>query len=544
MKLIRKCEQWLKLWATADASDEKVSTAQNQVKKALIQTYFTSLLCLVLCVTMFLGTTYAWFTSEVNNEGNEIYIGTLDVELEKLNKVFTDENDKWLSLSETDANGQNNTKLFDSGIRWEPGYTALETVRITNEGDLAFKYLLSFTDGKIVKDENDTQTAAEPDESAELEELRAVAENFEVYVHAGELEAKPADFEAIVEESEKEDGKWTRVGNLADVLEGKFVFEGNMDQAAVTATEKTFHTYTIALHMSEATAGEDMMGKKISLNVKLVAHQTVSEQDAFGNQYAPKNIIPVANTEELQAALNNAKDEDVIALMAGVTYEEVEIKAPFADNVTITGATGAVLKGIAMDLPSFTPQDPAEGLTLKGIAFKSKGFYCKNVTNTAPWGFIKNLTLDGCSFEGDNRDDVLGNRLFDIGGDSTGSHQCINLKIRNCTVKTAIQGIRAGSLRGECVISGNTITDVAHNGITLRSVQEGTVLVKGNKLSDGGDRAFRIGVNQGLVKYVDNTIVNCGDPDDDSNFKANTLGNVSFEGNTVDGKAWNPLVNN
>ena len=29
------------------------------------------MLCMVLCVTMFFGTSYAWFTSEVNNEGNE-----------------------------------------------------------------------------------------------------------------------------------------------------------------------------------------------------------------------------------------------------------------------------------------------------------------------------------------------------------------------------------------------------------------------------------------------------------------------------------------
>ena len=37
-------------------------------------------------------------------------------------------------------------------------------------------------------------------------------------------------------------------------------------------------------------------------------------------------------------------------------------------------------------------------------------------------------------------------------------------------------------------------------------------------------------------------ITNCGDKEDGSNFKANTLGTVTFEGNIVDGAAWNPLV--
>ena len=56
-----------------------------KAKSALLQTYLTSLLCMVLCVTMFFGTTYAWFTSTVTNKQNEIYIGTLDMGFYKVN---------------------------------------------------------------------------------------------------------------------------------------------------------------------------------------------------------------------------------------------------------------------------------------------------------------------------------------------------------------------------------------------------------------------------------------------------------------------------
>ena len=37
---------------------------QPAAKSVLLQTYFTSLICMVLCVAMFFGTTFAWFTSD------------------------------------------------------------------------------------------------------------------------------------------------------------------------------------------------------------------------------------------------------------------------------------------------------------------------------------------------------------------------------------------------------------------------------------------------------------------------------------------------
>jgi parallel beta-helix repeat protein len=137
---------------------------------------------------------------------------------------------------------------------------------------------------------------------------------------------------------------------------------------------------------------------------------------------------------------------------------------------------------------------------------------------------------------------VIGNRLFDVGSDSVGSNQYFNIVIENCTISNALQGIRLGGLDGDNnVIKGNTITNVGHNGITLRSVN-GKVLVEGNTIKDGADRAFRIGTNSGSVTYKNNIIINSGDAEDGSNFKANTPGTLVFEGNTVNGASWNPLV--
>ena len=244
---------------------------QPEAKSVLLQTYLTSLLCMVLCVTMFFGTTYAWFTAEVSNEGNEIYVGVLNVGLYKIK----DGNAVNLNSEES------NEKLFDGNICWEPGYTSIETVQIKNEGDLSFRYALTFSGA--LKDSDDKEL------------LRKVAKNFAVYVHPGDYaegEEKPGSF-ADIEKSER----WKPVcmgkdpATLADILEkGLPVFTGNME------AKDEVDTYILAMHMLE-TAGEgateadsialseELMGKRIGLNVKVTAYQRTHEQDAFGAGY-------------------------------------------------------------------------------------------------------------------------------------------------------------------------------------------------------------------------------------------------------------------
>ncbi len=273
----------------------------------------------------------------------------------------------------------------------------------------------------------------------------------------------------------------------------------------------------------------------------------------YGGSYAivvdgvAHKAITVANTAAFQNALNNTDENDYIFLVSGVTYETVTIANPIAKNVTVFGAEGAVVKGMACDFVSFTPDtNKLYGFTLQNVAFEGKGFYLTGMSNQAPWGFVENFTMDGCSFKGNNKDDTLGNKLFDFATSSPGSHQFINLKITNCTVDTAIQGIMVGGLRGECEISGNVISNVAHNGIAIRSVQEGTVLVKGNEINNCSDRALRVNQNSATINFVDNIIVNCsGDPDDGSLYKSGSQGSnavENFSGNTVDGEAWNPIA--
>ena len=95
-----------------------------------------SLVAIVVCFAMLLGTTYAWFTDSVINTNNIIKSGNIDVELYHTNAFVT-----------TEEKVDGNTKLFvnvnGGEILWEPEASTSETFTIKNEGSLALQYKFS-----------------------------------------------------------------------------------------------------------------------------------------------------------------------------------------------------------------------------------------------------------------------------------------------------------------------------------------------------------------------------------------------------------------
>lgn len=99
-------------------------TQSKSTKRAL----FTSLLSMLVCAAMLLGTTFAWFTDSVTSTGNRITAGNLDVELE-----YTTDFQTWHTVGV-------DTELFDADALWEPGYADAVYLRVTNKGSLALDY--------------------------------------------------------------------------------------------------------------------------------------------------------------------------------------------------------------------------------------------------------------------------------------------------------------------------------------------------------------------------------------------------------------------
>ena len=99
---------------------------KNTTKQSLL----ASVLALAMCVTMLVGTTFAWFTDSASTAVNKIESGTLHVDI--VDESGNSLDGKTLSFRDVNKNAD---------ILWEPGATfALDSFRIVNTGKLALKY--------------------------------------------------------------------------------------------------------------------------------------------------------------------------------------------------------------------------------------------------------------------------------------------------------------------------------------------------------------------------------------------------------------------
>ena len=118
-------------------------TNSKSTKRALL----TSALALLMCVTMLVGATFAWFTDTASTGVNKIQAGNLDVKLEYATawnedgsvKTWADAEGKTLTFKTAD------NRAADQ-ILWEPGCTyELPQLRVVNKGNLALKYKIQIT---------------------------------------------------------------------------------------------------------------------------------------------------------------------------------------------------------------------------------------------------------------------------------------------------------------------------------------------------------------------------------------------------------------
>ena len=100
----------------------------RKTKLAMLQ----SVVALILCAAMLVGTTFAWFTDEVTSAVNKIQAGNLDVDL-----VDAAGNSlEGTSLTFMDVTG-------NTDILWEPGCTfKTQGFRVANRGSLALEYTM------------------------------------------------------------------------------------------------------------------------------------------------------------------------------------------------------------------------------------------------------------------------------------------------------------------------------------------------------------------------------------------------------------------
>ena len=208
--------------------------------KSLKRAMLMSLLALVVCLSMFVGSTFAWFTDSVTSVGNIIKSGKLDVTMEWADGKTDPTNTTWKDAS-TGA-------IFNSEL-WEPGYVEVRHIKIANAGTLALKYQLNILANGAVSE---------------------LADVIDVYYFDPAKAVEDRDALANVE----------KIGTLSEVL----AKVSTTAAGELKAGEN--HTITLALKMQE-TAGNEYQDKSIGsdFSVQLLATQLTSEEDAFDNQY-------------------------------------------------------------------------------------------------------------------------------------------------------------------------------------------------------------------------------------------------------------------
>ena len=267
--------------------------------------FVTSVISLLLCVSMLVGTTFAWFTDEVTTGMNTIAAGNLDVELY--------------------ANGEqvnSATKLFDDVALWEPGVVVYENLQIKNVGTLALKYQMSLNFGN----ENDLNG-------------HKLSEVLKVVVLNQTIDASTMTRYEVLELAKAaaadEQGKGT-LNNF--YLTGEL--EAKTDGAAFAVViywEPNANEIDNLYNANNGQTTSDGEALHIEFGVNLQATQKMSEEDSFGKDYDESAaILPKAtvnNTGAQTVPVYMGYDEEEIALNTTMQFlpNETEDVAAVSD---------------------------------------------------------------------------------------------------------------------------------------------------------------------------------------------------------------------
>jgi len=284
-------------------------TKTKSTKRALLM----SALALLMCVSMLIGSTFAWFTDSVTSSGNIIKSGTLDVTMEWKDATTTGAQQTYKDASAG--------AIFNYDL-WEPGYVEAKNIKISNVGTLALKYNLNIA------------------ANGEVSEL---ADVIDVYFAEGEYTLASREMTEL-----------TLVGTLSDILDG---MPANM---AGDLEANTADTVTIALKMQE-DAGNEYQGLSIGSDFKVVlmATQDNVEKDSFDENYDDIDV-PEKDIKVIDGNTYYYYNNGVVALRE-VPYGNV--------GTTFTVPDGVTVIGIAKDKndtdgPVFSKYSSVESITL------------------------------------------------------------------------------------------------------------------------------------------------------------------------------------
>ena len=417
-------------------------------RKATKRALLTSVMALVMCVVMLVGTTFAWFTDTATANVNKIQAGNLDIQLFYANNA-DGVNAEWAELTNNSTTvlkflQSNGTTATQQDFYWEPGGTySLPALKVVNKGNLNLKYKIEITGIKG---------------SAKLND--------------------------VIDWTMKLDGADFAIGS-EHVLN------------AATAGTESADILTISGHMRE-TAGNTYMNEKIEgITITLKATQATGEYDSTRDDYDKFAEYPEVTTVQIAAgeaaAVNGAVMDAITAAKAvdpatGKTTP-TQIVLPANTTVTLESGVATPAQGQTSDIKitgdkttkiefqnstggsdgSGTTYQDGANLTFQGVTisggteqFVARGgvvtfidctingeikkttadkFVFSGCSFTAPvsqanYG-CKDIVFDGCKFD---TTDGYGIKIYSEGHEKAKTN---NLTVKNCEFKNSANAPKA-----------------------------------------------------------------------------------------------------
>ena len=343
-------------------------------KRATKRALLTSVMALVMCVVMLVGTTFAWFTDTASTGVNKIVAGNLKVDIvgaEKVNDEYPSLAGEGRELNFTKAGTEVGTDAA-AAILWEPGCRYVtEGFRIANKGNLALKWKAVVNKGT---------TAENPGKFDLLDVI---------------------DFYLVKGDKNSE-------GTLLDE------FTGTLQKTAIS------DVYYIKGVMDK-NAGNDYQGLTLDgITITVYATQDTVEFDSFDDKYDEGATLPeirtvtdAATIADSVADLATAGNKNVVVSVAQDMNNTAGIKTAKGNTLTmdLNGKSVGVSYGQGSTNTTTNGMQLLQGST---VTLKN-GTYKANHGNDADHNIAiliqnySNLTIENCTLDMREANDTAGN---------------------------------------------------------------------------------------------------------------------------------------
>ena len=371
-------------------------TNSKSTKRALL----TSVLALLMCVTMLVGATFAWFTDTASTEVNKIQAGNLDLEVE----YRTTADGEWKTLD-------NATDLFGAeGTLFEPGHTRVVELKIANAGNLALKYKIGMN---VVSETAGTNKDSKPYKLSEYLKVATTP------IQSGPTGDSRTDQVAAAMESLIFQRGASYIWTARDFANFELEKAGNGNVHSLQPGEMQFLGIKVYMPESvgnEANAKTPADAASINFGLHVVATQYTHERDSFDTQYDKDATYPVTDAASIANAvadLATAGKKNVVVTVANNMDNTSGIKTAKGNTLTMD-LNG---KSVGVSYGQGSPNTTTNGMQLlQGSTVTLKnGTYKANHGSDADHNIAiliqnySNLTIENCTLDMREANDSAGN---------------------------------------------------------------------------------------------------------------------------------------